>query len=86
MIERQIRAFAPTPGAFFEHQGERFRLLAADVASGSGTPGTILDGDLTIACGSGVLRPLVIQRAGKAAMTPGDLLRGCPIPKGTVLG
>ncbi len=86
VIERQIRAFAPTPGAFFEHQGERFRLLAADVASGSGTPGTILDGDLTIACGSGVLRPLVIQRAGKAAMTPGDLLRGCPIPKGTVLG
>lgn len=84
-IERQIRAFAPSPGAFFEHQGERFRLLAADINSGSGAPGTILDGDLTIACGSGVLRPLVIQRAGKAAMKPGDLLRGYPIPKGTVL-
>jgi methionyl-tRNA formyltransferase len=85
-IERQIRAFAPTPGAFFEHQGERFRLLAADSTSGSGAPGTVLDDDLTIACGSGALHPLVIQRAGKAAMKPGDLLRGYPIPKGTVLG
>lgn len=85
-IERQIRAFAPSPGAFFEHQGERFRLLAADINSGSGAPGTVLDDDLTIACGSGALHPLVIQRAGKAAMKPGDLLRGYPIPKGTVLG
>ncbi len=86
VIERQIRAFAPSPGAFFEHQGERFRLLAADINSGSGAPGTVLDDDLTIACGSGALHPLVIQRAGKAAMKPGDLLRGYPIPKGTVLG
>ncbi|MEY3905990.1 MAG: hypothetical protein RIR59_813, partial [Pseudomonadota bacterium] len=48
-IERQVRAFAPAPGAFFEYQGERFRVLAADIVAVSGTPGTILDDALTIA-------------------------------------
>lgn len=85
-IERQIRAFAPAPGAFFEYQGERFRLLAAEMVDVQGAPGTVLDDQLTIACGTGALRPSIIQRAGKAAMTPGELLRGYAIHAGTVLG
>jgi methionyl-tRNA formyltransferase len=53
---------------------------------GFGTgPGHVLDGDLTIACGSGALRPLLVQRAGRAPMTPAELLRGFPIPVGTRL-
>jgi methionyl-tRNA formyltransferase len=84
-IERQIRAFAPAPGAFFEVRGERFRVLAADIVAGTSVPGTILDDELTIACGADALRPTIIQRAGKSAMTPGELLRGYPIPTGTVL-
>ena len=51
----------------------------------SGKPGEVLDDDLTIACGEGYIRPLKVQRAGRAPMTTGELLRGFPIPKGTIL-
>ena len=85
-VERQIRAFAPAPGAFFEYQGERFRILAAEALMGeAAAPGIVLDDRLTIACNPGVLRPILVQRAGKAAMTPAELLRGFPIPAGTRL-
>lgn len=84
--ERQVRAFNPAPGAFFELGGERFRILAAAVEPGSGRPGTVIDDALGIACGTGVLRPLLVQRAGKAAMTPAELLRGYRMPVGTQLG
>ena len=84
-IERQIRAFAPSPGAWFEHEGERFRVLKAERVHASGAPGTVLDGRLTIAAGQGALRPLIVQRAGKPAMDSAALLRGRPIPAGTRL-
>jgi methionyl-tRNA formyltransferase len=85
-IERQILAFAPSPGAWFEVNGERIKLLEAATGNdASGKPGTVLDDSLTIACGQGYLRPLKVQRAGKAAMGPGDLLRGFPIPAGSRL-
>jgi len=84
-VERQVRAFAPAPGAFFELEGERYRVLAAEIADGSGTPGTTLDDALTIACGEGALRPTLIQRAGKPAMETTALLRGRAIAAGTGL-
>lgn len=85
-VERQVRAFAPAPGAFFELEGERYRVLAADVAEGRGTPGTTLDAALTIACDEGALVPTLVQRAGKPAMETAALLRGRVIPAGTHLG
>lgn len=85
MVERQIRAFNPVPGAFFEYQGERYRVLAADVAEGAGDIGTIVDDQLTIACATGFIRPTIIQRAGKPAMPLADFLRGNRIPSGTIL-
>ena len=85
-IERQVRAFAPAPGAFFEYQGERFRILAAECLESSGRAGDVIDTQLTIACGVGALRPILIQRAGKSAMSPADLLRGYSLPSGTQLG
>ena len=84
-VERQVRAFAPAPGAFFELGGERFRILAAETSTASGQPGTVLDTDLTIACADGALRPTKVQRAGKSVMTPAELLRGFVLPVGTVL-
>ena len=84
-VERQVRAFAPAPGAFFELAGERFRVLAADVIEGRGGPGVTLDDALTITCGSGAIRPITIQRAGRPAMDAAALLRGYPVPAGTVL-
>ena len=85
-VARQIRAFSPVPGAWFEQAGERVRILSADVVAGDGAPGTVLDDALTIACGTGALRPLIVQRAGRGRMTPADLLRGFALPAGTRLG
>ena len=84
-VLRQVLAFNPAPGAFFEVEGERYKVLTADLAEGRGTPGLTLDDTLTIACGSGAIRPTLIQRAGKPAMAVADLLRGRPFPAGTLL-
>jgi methionyl-tRNA formyltransferase len=85
-VERQIRAFSPGPGAFFELGGERFRILAAaSERGGDARPGITIDDQLGIQCNPGILRPSLIQRAGKSAMTPAELLRGFPIPPGTRL-
>ncbi|MBB4639953.1 methionyl-tRNA formyltransferase [Rhizorhapis suberifaciens] len=84
-IERQIRAFNPAPGAFFEYKGERFRIHAAHVEHVSGSPGMLLDDSLLIACGKDAIRPTLIQRAGKAAMSVGELLRGFEMAQGTAV-
>ena len=84
-VERQVRAFNPMPGAFFEAQGERVKILAADPVDAQGEPGTVLDDRLTIACGTGGLAPSLVQRAGRGVMTPDELLRGFDIPAGTRL-
>ncbi len=84
-IERHVRAFAPTPGAWFELEGERYRVLSAEIAEGAGVAGAVLDDRLTIAAGEGALRPLTVQRAGKPAMETAAFLRGKPIPAGTRL-
>ncbi|MBN8484536.1 MAG: methionyl-tRNA formyltransferase [Sphingomonadales bacterium] len=84
-VERQIRAFAPAPGAWFEYQGERCKVLAAELAEGSGAPGEVLDDALTIACASGAIRPTLVQRAGRPAMATADMLRGWMIAAGAKL-
>ncbi|MGB3808152.1 MAG: methionyl-tRNA formyltransferase [Erythrobacter sp.] len=84
-IERQVRGLAPFPGAWFELEGERVKLLVAETAEGSGAPGTVLDSDMTIACGSGAIRPVRLQRAGKPGMERDEFLHGRPVAPGTVL-
>jgi len=90
-LERQVRAFDPWPGAYFlvNFPGgeERIRVLSAEIGSGgeAAPPGTVLDARLSIACGEGVLRPLRLQRPGRAAMDTGALLRGFALPPGTML-
>jgi methionyl-tRNA formyltransferase len=85
-VERQVRAFNPVPGAFVEIAGERIKLLSVEVLPAlSGAPGTVLDDQLTIACGGGAIRPIVLQRAGRGAMAASELLRGFSVPVGTVL-
>lgn len=85
-IERQVRAFAPVPGAWFEANGERIKLLDARAGSdASGRPGEVLDDCLNVAAGDGYVRPLKVQRAGRSVMTVEELLRGFAIPKGTIL-
>jgi methionyl-tRNA formyltransferase len=87
-VERQVRAFNPVPGAWFEHEGERIKVLAAEAYAleEPASPGSVLDDHLAIACGEGVLLPTLVQRAGRAPMTAAELLRGFAIPPGTTLG
>ena len=85
VIERTVRGLAPFPGAWFELEGERVKLLLAEVVDASGAPGTVLDEDFTIACGSGAIRPLRLQRAGKPAMARDEFLRGRAVAAGVVL-
>src|SRR5207237_4952989 len=64
-IERQVRAFNPVPGAWFQVDGERIKLLEAAVgADAAGKPGEVLDESLTIACADGCIRPLTVHSAG----------------------
>ncbi|MEC3910634.1 methionyl-tRNA formyltransferase [Sphingobium sp. CR2-8] len=82
-VERQVRAFNPFPGAFFEYRGERFRILAAHIEHHAGPAGALLDDSLLIGCGHDAIRPTLVQRAGKGAMSPGELLRGYDMPAGS---
>jgi methionyl-tRNA formyltransferase len=84
-VERQVRAFNPAPGGFFEYEGERIKVLAATLSERSGAPGEVLDAELAIACGVGAIVPTLVKRSGRAAMTPAELLRGFPIPPGARL-
>jgi len=89
-VERQVRAFNPMPGAFFELEGERYKILAAEIVHPAETvagaaPGVTIDDALTIACNPGAIRVTRIQRAGKPAMEAGELLRGRAIVAGTRL-
>ena len=89
-IDAHIRGLSPSPGAWFEVPSPegpvRVKALMSRVsARGSGAPGEVLDGELRIACGEGVVRLLRVQRAGKAAQTPEEMLRGFALPVGTVL-
>ncbi len=84
-VERQIRAFNPAPGAFFEYENERIKVLAAEVSELSGAQGTVLDHGLAIACVEGSIVPSLVQRAGRGPMMPAELLRGFAIPVGAAL-
>ncbi len=87
-VLRQIHGLSPFPGAWFEITGgdgvpERIKVLRVEAVTASGAVGVMLDDALTIACGTGALRLVTLQRAGKKVMSACELLRGFPIAKGT---
>lgn len=84
-VDRQIRGLSPFPGAWFEHDGVRIKVLASELAMGQGAPGTLLDDELTVACDTGAVRLTRLQRAGKGAQDAGTFLRGVPLSRGTQL-
>jgi len=84
-VDRLIRGLSPFPGAWVEVDGQRVKLLASRLAEGAGAPGEVLDDALTIACGTGAVQLLRLQRAGRGAQDAAEFLRGSPLPKGTML-
>ncbi|HEY1243674.1 MAG TPA: methionyl-tRNA formyltransferase [Hyphomicrobiaceae bacterium] len=87
-VHNHVRGLSPFPGAWFAagETRERIKVLRTRLAPGSGAPGTVLEGPLTIACGGGALQLLELQRAGKRPMAAAEFLRGFPLPPGTLLG
>jgi methionyl-tRNA formyltransferase len=81
--ERKVRALAP--GAWFTLAGDRIKVLEAVAEPGAGTPGTVLDRDLGIACAEGVFRPVVLQRPGRGPVDRRAFLNGTRIDPGTIL-
>ncbi|MGR3527560.1 MAG: methionyl-tRNA formyltransferase [Paracoccaceae bacterium] len=84
-VDRLIRGLSPFPGAWTLHDGQRIKLLASRLAQGTGAPGTVLDDALTVACGTGAVQLLRLQRAGRGAQDAAEFLRGMPLSKGTQL-
>ncbi len=89
-VHDHIRGLSPFPGAWFEMNVDgapvRVKVVRSALADGEGVPGTVLDEALTVACGSGAVRLVQVQRAGKAVMEAGQFLRGNPVAVGTDLG
>jgi methionyl-tRNA formyltransferase len=87
VVHNHIRGLSPHPGAWFEweHDGERDRIkvLRSTWGAGCGPPGTVLDENLTVACGQGALRILQLQRAGRRAVKAGEFARGSSVRRGT---
>jgi methionyl-tRNA formyltransferase len=81
-VHNHIRGLSPFPGAWFEINGVRAKALRSTKGDGTGTPGTVLDDALTIACGDGAVRLTQVQRAGKQPMQADEFLRGTPVKTG----
>lgn len=85
-VHDRIRGLSPFPGAWCEAKiggkPERLKLPRSTMGEGAGTPGTILDDRLTIACGDGAVRLVEVQRAGGRPMEAGAFLRGAGLKKG----
>ena len=84
-VAARIRGMSPFPGAWFELDGQRIKVLHALADTGAGEPGHVLDDELKVACGSGAVRLTRLQRAGKGQMTAEEFQRGARIPKGRIL-
>lgn len=84
-VDRQIRGLSPFPGAWCEFQGERVKLLGSRLATGNGKPGQVIGEDMQIACGSGAIQLLRLQRAGRGAQDAAEFMRGTAMPVGTWL-
>ncbi len=85
-IHDTIRGLSPFPGAWCEAtiggKAERLKILRTTLATGSGEPGTILDDALTIACGTGALRLVQVQRAGGKPVEATAFRRGAGLAPG----
>jgi methionyl-tRNA formyltransferase len=89
-VHNHMRGLSPFPGAWFEAEiggkVERIKVLHSELASGSALPGTVIDDNLAIACGSGAVRLTRLQKAGGKPLDAGEFLRGTPLIHGMKVG
>ena len=84
VLERVVRAFRPTPGAFTVLDGQPVKIWRGRAADEQGSAGTVLrvDDEVIIACGEGALAVSELQRAGGRRLSARDFLRGNPLAAG----
>ena len=87
-IRNQIHGLSSAPGAFSKlpigNRNENIKFLRAEVATGTGPPGTLLSEDMTIACGEGAIRVLQGQRSGRSVTSGRELMRGARLAPGVI--
>ena len=82
----KINGLVPSPGAYFNFTGERYKILKAEIGNGDGKPGEVLNDKLEIACGNNnSIKILEIQREGKKIQKIGEFMLGSRIKKGSVI-
>ena len=82
----KINGLFPNPGAFFIFNGERYKILKAEIGNGIGKAGEVLTDKLEIACSNNQsIKILEIQRQGKKVQKIGEFLLGSQIKKGAVI-
>lgn len=84
-VERQVRAFDPAPGAWFDIGGERIKLLGCRIVDADAPAGRVMDDRLTVGCGTGSISPTRVQRAGRGVVSVEEMLRGFAVAPGTQL-
>jgi methionyl-tRNA formyltransferase len=85
-VHDHCRGLSPFPGAWCELAGAgRVKILRTTKGTGAGPPGRVLDDNLTIACGTGSVRLVELQRAGGKPMRAVEFLRGMPVAPASLL-
>ena len=80
-----IHGLSPSPGAWFEYQQERYKILKAKITLINGNPGSVVNENLTVACKSNSIQILELQRQGKKKQTARDFLLGKKIRNSSIL-
>ena len=82
----KINGLFPTPGAFFNFNGERYKILKAEIGNGTGKVGEVISDRLEVACNNNQsIRILEIQRQGKKPQKIGEFMLGSQIKKGSII-
>ena len=85
-IVGKINGLFPSPGAFFNYNGERYKILKAEIANGIGKSGEVISDELEIACHNNKsLKILEIQREGRKIQKIGEFMLGSQIKKGSII-
>ena len=81
----KINGLYPIPGAWFDFEGERYKILKANISNNNSNPGTVLNDSIEISCGINSIKILEIQREGKKVQNIKDFILGTKIKKGVNL-
>ena len=76
IILAKINAFNPNPGAWFDLNGIRIKVIKAKIIQASGKPGEVLDNNFTVACLKNALQIIELKKEGKKNMAASEFLKG----------